>query len=278
MFDKWLKLPAHYYLHLTALSLLVVGIALSNVLMSIGTIWIIANWLIELNFKEKLNRFKQNKTVIAIVLMFVLMVLSLSWSSNISYGLKDILVKLPFITIPLVLGTTKPLKPKEQQFLTYLFFLSLSFTTIFNFIRYTTGNYGDIREMSFFISHIRLGGLLCLAIFLGSYGLIKHKIKMWFSIPILIWLLFYLIKSETLSAYVLFVLLAIATTLFSVNKAKKLIFGSVLILGLGAIVFYAISVISTVNVNQSQKIDTKNLVWYTVNSHYVERNGIRCQI
>ena len=62
MFDKWLKLPAHYYLHITALSLLVVGVSLSNVLMSIGTIWIIANWLIELDFSTKWGRFKTNKS------------------------------------------------------------------------------------------------------------------------------------------------------------------------------------------------------------------------
>ena len=82
MFDKWLKLPAHYYLNITALSLLIVGVSLSNVLMSIGTIWIIANWLLELDFKIKLERFKTNTTVITISSFFVLMVISLIWSSN----------------------------------------------------------------------------------------------------------------------------------------------------------------------------------------------------
>ena len=52
MFDKWLRLPAHLYLRITALTLLTVGIALSNVLMSIGAIWIISNWLIEADFNS----------------------------------------------------------------------------------------------------------------------------------------------------------------------------------------------------------------------------------
>jgi len=59
MFDKWLNLPAHLYLKLTALTILTVGIALSNVLMSIGAIWIIANWLIQADFKNYWVRFKR---------------------------------------------------------------------------------------------------------------------------------------------------------------------------------------------------------------------------
>ena len=61
MFDKWLNLPAHLYLKLTALTLLIVGVALSNVLMSIGAIWIIANWLIEGDFKTTGNDLKKKK-------------------------------------------------------------------------------------------------------------------------------------------------------------------------------------------------------------------------
>lgn len=266
MFDKWLKLPAHYYLNITALSILAVGVSLSNVLMSIGTIWIIANWLIELDFKTKLDRFKTNKTLIAISSFFVLMVLSIGWSSDLDYALKDLLIKLPFITIPLVMGTSKPLENKIYKFLLYLFLGTLTFTTLFNYIRFNTHTFGDIRQMSFFISHIRLGGLICLAIFLGGYETIKKEILFWFSLPILIWLLFYLIQSQTLTAYVLFAFLFITSLFYYLKKSKlKYILLLTIIFGSISTGFYIKNNISITTA--PQQIDTENLVWYTASRH-----------
>lgn len=266
MFDKWLKLPAHYYLHITALSLLVVGVSLSNVLMSIGTIWIIANWLIELDFSTKWGRFKTNKSVIALSSFFVLMVLSLSWSTDLDYAFKDLLIKLPLITIPLVMGTSKPLENKVYKFLLYLFLTALTFTTVFNYLRFNTNTFGDIRQMSFFISHIRLGGLICLALFLGAYETVKKGITIWFSIPVLCWFLFYLIKSQTLSAYILFVILFVAS-LFFLFKSSKLKY-VLLIFMLASIVTAGLFVKSNITVHKAPiTINTDSLVWYTNSGH-----------
>ena len=265
MFDKWLKLPAHYYLHITALSLLCVGVALSNVLMSIGTIWIIANWLIEMDFKAKWERFKSNKLVIAISLFFILMLISLTWTQDLQYGFKDLLTKLPFITIPLVMGTIKPLEQKVYRFLLYLLLASLTFTTVFNFIRFNTHQFADIRQMSFFISHIRLGGLICMTIFLMGYETYKKQFPLWVSLPVGLWLLFYVYQSQTLTAYVLFLVL-IFVSLFYILKAKwRLIFGTILI-GIGSIttaLFYQ----SFQSPKAPQIEPTKDLVYYTVNGN-----------
>ncbi len=230
MFDKWFKLPAHYYLHVTALSLLIIGVSLSNVLMSIGTIWIIANSLIEMDFKAKWERFKSNKKVIAISSLFLLMLFSMAWSKDLSYAFKDVMIKLPLITIPLVMGTSKPLQSKVYNYLLYLFLGTLAFTTIFNHIRFNSDTYGDIRAMSFFISHIRLGGLICLAIFLGGYSIYKRKTAYWFTLPIMVWLIVYLYLSQILSAYVLFSVLFLVTLFYFFNNTLRIIMSITLVL------------------------------------------------
>lgn len=226
-----LKLSVHYYLHIIALSLLIVGVALSNVLMSIGTMLMIANWLIELDFNSKWKRFKENKIVIAITILFLIMVLSLSWSNDLEYGLKDLLIKLPLITIPLVLGTRKKLEYKIYIYLLYLFITSLTFTTIYNYIRFDINDFGDKRALSFFISHIRLGGIICLAIFLIGYEIIKNNMPKLF-IPVLMWLLYYIYFSQTISAYLLLFLLCFINLLYLIkSKVLKIsLFISVLIL------------------------------------------------
>ena len=214
MFDKWLNLPAHYYLHLTALSILMVGLPLSNVLMSIGTIWIIANWLLEGKVKQKWERFKSNKLLIAIVALYFWLAISLAWSTDLNYGTKDIINKLPFLVIPLVLGTTTPIKKSNYIFLLYLFLASLTVTTSINYFSYQSSDKVDIRQMSLFISHIRLGMLLCLAIFLSFYEVLKQTINKWIVVPVLIWLLYYLYFSQVLIGYLIFVALLYVTMLF----------------------------------------------------------------
>jgi O-antigen ligase len=266
MFDKWLKLPAHKYLHLTALSILVVGITLSNVLMSTGTIWIIANWLLELDFKQKLERFKANRQVLAITTFFFLLVFSLFWSTDTNYGLRDILIKLPFITIPVVMGTVAPIKKEFYIYLWYLFLASLTFTTLFNFINFNTNNYGDMRQMSVFISHIRLGGLICIAIFVTAYHLIKNDIKFLVGFPILLWLLYYLYLSQTLTAYILFIVLLVATIFFVIkNKIVKVFFLIAIVLP----IFFIPSLmeLDSNKDNQTESTNIEDLVWYTPNGN-----------
>jgi len=265
MFDKWLKLPAHYYLYITALSLLAVGVVLSNVLMSIGTIWIIANWLIEMDFKTKWTRFKSNKKVIAIGLFFILMLLSLTWSQDLDYGLKDVLVKLPFITIPLVMGTSKPLEYKIYRFLLYLLLGSLIFTTVFNFIRFQTHNFADIRAMSFFISHIRLGGVISMALFLTLNESFQKKMPFWVTLPTGLWLLFYLYQSQTLTAYVLFIILAVTTLFYVLSIKGRYIFVG-LLFGTIAVLTYVVST-SIQFTNSPEQIDDSKLIWYTPNGN-----------
>jgi hypothetical protein len=267
MFDKWLKLPAHYYLNLTALSILIVGVSLSNVLMSIGTIWIIANWLIEMDFINKWERFKSNKTTQAISLFFLLMLVSLLWSEDLDYAFKDLLVKLPLITIPLVMGTSKQLDDKIYIFLLYIFIGTLAFTTVFNYLRFNSGTYGDIREMSFFISHIRLGGLICIAIFLSGYQIITKKLNVLFTLPILIWLIFYLYKSQTLTAYILIIFLFIISLFYMIkgSKFKYLLAFAILIITIITGIFVKNN-IATPKLNS--QIISSELEGYTLNGNY----------
>jgi hypothetical protein len=273
MFDKWLKLPAHYYLHLTALSLLTVGVVLSNVLMSIGTIWIIANWLIEMDFKTKLDRFKSDKSIIAISLIFLLMLVSFFWSQDIDYAAKDVLIKLPLITIPLVMATSKPLAHKNYKFLLYLLLASLTFTTVFNFIRFRLYDFGDIREMSFFVSHIRLGGVICMALFLTAYEIIKKRMSLWFLAPVLIWLMVYIIKSQVLSAYILFVILMATSIMFLLKNSKlKYIFLAIVLLPLIISFNYLYQNLSSeipdeLEINGIENTNFNDLQWYTAGRH-----------
>lgn len=222
MFDKWFNLPAHLYLRLTALTLLTVGVALSNVLMSIGAIWIIANWLIEADFKAYKQRFLAKKTIWIVVSIFLFLAISLFWSGDIQYGFKDLRVKLPFIAVPLVMATSKPLEKKHFYFLLYVFIGIIVYTSGYNYIRYNyvLNNANDIREMSTFISHVRYAMLVNFAIFISVYLALKRKLKPFVVVPIVLWLLFYLYKSQVINGYLLFLIMSLLTILYAIKSIK----------------------------------------------------------
>ena len=192
MFDKWLNLPAHHYLRITAFTILMVGIAVSNVLMSIGAIWIISNWLIEADFKNYKQRIKNSPVFWLFVLFLLYSILSLSWSNDVSYGMKDLMVKLPFFVIPIVMSISKPLSHKVFYYLIYVFLGILLITSLANYIwyNYFYENANDIRLMSKFISHVRFSVIVDIGIFAAFYLILKKKLNWMLLSGIILWLVF----------------------------------------------------------------------------------------
>lgn len=238
MFDKWLKLPAHYYLKITALTILAIGICLHNTLMSIGTIWIMANWLIEAKFKDYWENFKKNPVIWFLLAYLVWSFISLSWSDNVAYGLDDIRKKLPFYAIIFVLGTSKPIPSKIVFYLLYVFLGVLTLTSVINFYRFNfvIEQPQEIRGMSFFISHIRYSTLIAIGTFAAVYLIIRKKFHPVIWLGIAFWLLYYTYRSQVLTGYMLTGILSITTFVYIIfsarKKSLKFAAGSILLAGI----------------------------------------------
>ena len=270
MFDKWLKLPAHYYLHLTGLLILVVGVSVSNVLMSIGSIWLISNWVLEGRFNEKLSRLKSTPVLWAVIGLYGFSFITLLWSQDLDYGIHDLRVKLPFLTIPLVLGTTKPIEKAHFYGLIYAFIATLVITSVYNYLYYIINQSGDIRVMSSFISHVRYSVLINFGIFFGYYIFLKQKkLRIWITITAL-WLLFYLYKSQTITGYGIFaVLFTLSVTYWILQfKNKRLKHGILAGIGIGVIsLFSSILYLLFWSPPETQTVSFSTLDLYTVNDN-----------
>ena len=72
MFDRWLKLPAHHYLYLTGILLIIVGLPLNKVVLSTGSIWIVANWILEGQFSRKWAIIKSAKVLYPLYIYIIL--------------------------------------------------------------------------------------------------------------------------------------------------------------------------------------------------------------
>jgi O-antigen ligase len=284
MFDKWLNVPAHLYLKLTALTILTVGIALSNVLMSIGAIWIIANWLIQGDFKDYWKRFKKAPSAWLVVFIFFFLMVSLIWSDDFQYGFKDLRVKLPFIVIPLVLATSQPLKKEHVQFLLFVFLGIMLYTSLYNFIRFNfiLEQPQDIRDMSVFISHVRYAVLINFA-WVTAISLMNRKNAVWLNVVLLLftgWMFFYLYKSQVINGYLLFILLVGIFILISASRIrnawrKRSVFAG-LVLGVFLLGFFANQKWNALN--NVEKIQFSELELYTPNGNPYYHDTLSGQI
>lgn len=250
MFDKWLKLPAHYYLRITALVILVVGVALSNVLMSIGAIWIISNWLIEARFSAYGQRLRHRPEVILILIFLAYAILSIAWSDDFWYAFDDIRIKLPLLAIPLALGTGKPLEQNVFFFLLSIFIGIVAYTGIWNYAHHlAAGQDADIRQMSRFISQIRFATLVNLALFATVYLVLENKMRWFVAAPFLAFFTFYTVYAQVLNGYVLFLLLFVFTLIYAVVKIRlRLVKWTIVVLSLAFAVtgfFYIRQILKT---------------------------------
>jgi hypothetical protein len=248
MFDKWLNLPAHYYLKITALLILIIGICLHNTLMSIGVIWIGANWLIEAKYAEYWIRFKNAPAVWLLLLILLLSFLSLLWSEDLSYGLKDLGKKAPLFVIPFVLGTSEPVEKKVLHFLLYVFLGVLALSSFINYYRfnYVLENAIDIRDMSYFVSHVRFSILTSMAVFVGIYLLIQKSGNRILWMLLIAWFTFYTFKSQILNGYIIYAVLALITTVYLILRIQSSVIKKSLI-----VLFVAVPILVVWQVNKT---------------------------
>lgn len=221
-------------LYLTGLLVLVTGLPLGMFLMSIGQIIVFIAWILDGNLLGKVKGFFSKPVTLIISSLFLLHLAGFIWTNDYLYALKDARVKFPLLILPLVFSTSKPLDPK--YFLTVIkVFISAvllaTFVSMYILLGFTDKQITDIRDISIFISHIRFGLLICMAIFCSLWIIRNNKKKQPDSqvillILVIMWLFLFLIILEAVTALVILFLIAFIYGSFALfrNKVKSGIF------------------------------------------------------
>lgn len=196
----------HSYLHLLGLSGIAFALPWSKVMMSISMMFVVLNLIVEADYANYWKRLKSNRIYWLIIGLVVLHGLAVLWSSNLSYAIHDLKVKLPLLVIPTVL-CAKPVTVRKHLHIILLSLLSiLLITSVYNYISYQQWLgpkfYDDIRGMSLFGSHIRFGLLVSMGVGICLYLIMRFK--QW-ALPLVIltaWFTFYTIFSQVISGVV----------------------------------------------------------------------------
>lgn len=206
------------------------SLTLSPFMMGASQFLLVAVWLFMGDpVKVKLQRFIHNKAAIVLVSFFLLHLIGLLYTSDFDYAFKDLRVKLSLLILPVVLSSVNPLPKKHFDLLMLLYVASVFIATCISFGIWVRHDFGDIREISHFISHIRFCLNIVLSIGIIGFYIFEKRISrgkdvsafglktalnqflMWF---LFLWFVYQIYIFESLSGYLAFAGLVVATLLY----------------------------------------------------------------
>ncbi len=202
MLNRIFGFNVHAQIQTFGLCILAIGIPLNKVVMSSAMVFLALNFIIEGNYTSKISRLISSRAFLLLSGFFLLHLIGLVWTSNFDYAWHDLKVKLPLIVIPIILIAQPVLNQKHLRSILAAFLFSTLITSLINFVLYhdwiDTHESVDIRELSFFGSHIRYALIVTMCVGICFYFL-RFKRYRWITIPLILWFVFYTYYSQVIS-------------------------------------------------------------------------------
>ena len=226
------------------------SIPVSKFTTSVSLFLIALSWFLQWNWKEKKQLLLVNKElVLTVTLSYYIFLFGLFYSSDIDYALKDLKIKIPLLAIPVLFLTGVQLKKQQVLIALYLLSASAIVASIIGFICYnlkirTTGEITNLRQLSPFISHIRLILILCFGfgLFVWALTQLKSKIKYLLILPTL-WILYFVFFIGSLTGVVILPLVFILFIVWCIYEYSKKLAITAILLSFFCICFSIVQVL-----------------------------------
>lgn len=262
----------HNIIQFASLSLIAIGMPSTKILMSIGLVLAIINWMLEGKVMEKWVKIRSNHLLLIIIVFYLLLIIGISWSWDPLQGLKDLKSRMPMLLLPLILATSPLMEEKQIHRLLQLFLAALFVTSLYNVLSFNNvfGEYAkdDIRGLSRFASHIRYGLLISLGFGICLwFQLNNRKFNLIYSL-LAVWLTFYTTYSQVLSGTFAFILVILTTVFFLLYQWKRIValsFAGIILIGVGWILSYLLNL-------SHEHVNCRELPEFTEKGHRYNHN------
>lgn len=221
-------LPQFFQIYFGLMLIMAVSLPLSKALMSITTGFLMLNWLIEGQFKRKIQLLKERKSIILFIAVFGVYLIGLLWTNSLKWGLHDLKIQLPLLVLPLVIGTSPSFNSTQVKRIIYVFSAAVivaSFCSMWVLLGLSGKQIQNLREISLFISHIRFALLINISIFsLGWYFIQADRTKFTEKLLLaaaIIWLIIFLFILRSLTGWVVFVIVLAVIAAAQIIRIKK---------------------------------------------------------
>jgi len=212
----------HHGIYLASLCLIAIFLPSSRWLLTVSELILAANWLAEGDFRTKFSRLRTDRAALALILIYLLNVIGLTWSADPGYGLRhDLLHKLPTLFLPLIVATSALPGRKKTRLILWLFVSSVLVVSFIGFLRTQVDPVLSYREASPFIPGIYFGLMVVIAVFqllMLAWELREKQVFFFACLAGVVWLIFFLFYLRALSGIAAF---AVATTWLTVALASR---------------------------------------------------------
>lgn len=264
--------PANY-IYYAGLLLLTASLPLSKFAMSISQFMIVGGWLLSGDLISRLRTFMRSTPALLLVSIFLLHIIGLAYTSDFNYAFKDIRIKLPLLLLPVILSSANPIT--EKQFNGILLALiagtfvssMISIMILLGWLNYPVN---DIRDISIFISHIRLSLLCCLSVFVIIWLLSRKsspysQLIQWLLTIAGVWLLFFIIILESLTGVAVLLCSLIFLPLWMLFRGSNRIYKSIILFTSIALPLFAFLYVKSVydRLNDHEQVDFSKLEQFT---------------
>lgn len=253
-------------------------------MMSIGTIGLAVAWLVNGSYKRSLFRYWKRKDIFIFSFCYSIFLLAAITSKNWDETGRLLQLRLPIFAIPFFINGIYKLDYKTTRFLVNYLIFSTLLTTLIGlafFIQDTNSFHENARELSNFISSIRLSTLLvfCIALIGWMYVIRPHLFYLhrFFYITIAIWFFIFILLMKSMNGVFILAFVGWATCILYIFRApkssNKVLFFSATIITPIVILSFFLS--EYVNFYNYEKVDFNNLEKTTAhgNPYLHENNG-----
>lgn len=195
---------------------------LSHFGMGFCSFLLLLNWIAEWNWKEKLHLLKQQRQGLVFSALYVVSCIGLLKTDNWPQAGQYLLNSLPVLLAPLIIITSPPFNASEMNRIFKAVIGGTLFAVVCSLVFWLTRPVQDIRQISIFIDHIRFSLCVVFSMVLSirfSVQYIRNKDRrFWLYVSVLLFLLFYLFISQTMTGLVLAFVLCIAGFFFQLRS------------------------------------------------------------
>jgi len=202
------------------------GLMFSKALLSISVGVLFANWLFDAGLVNKLKTIPRNKPLLAVLAVFGMHVAGLAYTTDFYYAFNDLRVKLPLLIFPLIFATEKPFEKLHFTTIVNFFLIFVVLSSLLSFYIYLGRELFQLRAISPFMNHIRMGILTTIASSYLFYAFFSsaHKqcFRRWLKLAGSLWLAFFTIFIlGSGNGVILFYLLLVFWLIVFVFRAKR---------------------------------------------------------
>ena len=207
---------------------------LSKFGMSLGQIFMTGGWLLSGDFKGKKEQILENSTLFWILSgLFFIHIIGLWNTEDFKYAWSDIRIKAPLLLMPLFFFSMPTLTVVKYRNVLKVVLSAVLVSTFISFGIYhgfSKRVIHDIRDISPFISHIRLALLVCTSMAISVYFITKSSNTMFRILLafVLIWFLYFLILIESITGIIIIATaLIILASIYLFSKKSNFIWKTI---------------------------------------------------